>query len=647
MQHDRGPSGPNRRMATLVFALACAGVACQGSAHPPDSPPDDDIQHVAQAIVTPSCPYREVVAFDPGNHCDDLPHGAAPAGTWRGSKVIEPVEVGGVRGSYCRYRWQPASPSAQGRPPLRPFEGRIAQVDCPLVAANAPLPPRQYPPEAWQPRQQRLHEQEGRVTKLPVGQGSPVTVAVVDSAAHPYSSPQLDNSGHGRTMGRLIDELACPTGQPCPVQIANHLALQEVDEASKSDPADGGFYGTRAQLAAAVQQALDAWVATVTPAHTSRLVINLSIGWVPALDQNPRGGHGRTLPEDLVFQVLTRASCLGALVVAAAGNGAFTSSTGPIWPAGWEAQPAPGAQACQRFVDGDWPFAGDLTVADPYRPLVHAVSALDHSDQPLAIVRPGSIPRLLAHGMSAITSDPLRAPQHTLLLSGTSVAAAVVSGAAAALWSHTPALTAHGVANLLFTSGVPIPTAATELCLPGGCAKQPVRVSLCAAATALGGKRLPCATVAFGAGQTPDLPPPPPAQVYGPRKICIDVLGRETCTPLDVPRAATQYAAPEEPWVLPQPVPWCPSCRLTQATGVVDGVVEIPSYLGIVSADLYTSVAGTGPAMFLPVNAWFSTPLPGYGVAGVPSQAQAGLILFGAVGSFAVWGGAGELAVTP
>jgi hypothetical protein len=76
-------------------------------------------------------------------------------------------------------------------------------------------------------------------------------------------------------------------------------------------------------------------------------------------------------------------------------------------------------------------------------------------------------------------------------------------------------------------------------------------------------------------------------------------------------------------------------------------VVEIPSYLGIASADLYTSVLGTGPAMFLPINAWFSTPLPGYGVFGVPSQAQAGLILFGSVGRFAVWGGAGELAVAP
>ena len=284
---------------------------------------------------------------------------------------------------------------------------------------------------------------------------------------------------------------------------------------------------------------------------------------------------------------------------------------------------------------------------DAYRPLVHAVSALDYHDRPLAIVRPGSIPRLMAHGMSAITSDPLRPPQHTLLLTGTSVSAAVVSGAAAAVWSHTPTLTAHGVANLLFTTGVSIPTTSTQLCLAGGCAKNPARVSLCAAATELGGSRLPCATVGFGAGQSAALPPPPPAQVYGPRQICFEVLGRETCTPLDAPRVATAYAAPEEPWVLPQPVPWCPSCRLTQATGVVDGVVEIPGYLGIVSADLYTSVAGTGPAMYLPINAGFASWLPGYNAAAAPGQAQAGLILFGAVGSFAVWGGAGELEVVP
>ena len=517
------------------------------------------------------------------------------------------------------------------------------------MAAHAPTtpnPPTEYAPESWQPRQQRLHEQSGWMTKPPVGQGYPVTVAVVDSAVHPFASPALDNSGHGRTMGRLIDDLACPAGAPCPVQISNHLALQEVG-ASKANPADGGFYGTRAQLAVAVQQALDGWVAAVQSGRRSRSVLNLSVGWVSALDQNPRGAHGRTLPEDLVFQVLTRASCLGALMVAAAGNGAFTSTTGPIYPAGWEATPAPLPVACQRFVDSNWPYAGDLLVADSYRPLVHAVSALDYHDQPLAIARPGSIPRLMAHGMAAITSDPIRPPQHTLLLTGTSVSSAIVAGAAAALWSHTPTLTAHGVADLLFTSGVELPTVNTQLCLAGGCAKRPARVSLCAAATALAGSRQACTTVAFGAGRSADLPPPPPPQVYGPRQICIEVLERETCVPLDAPRVATAYAAPEQPWVLPQPVPWCPTCRLTQATGVVDGVVEIPLGLGIFSADLYTTVAGTGPAMYLPVNAWFSGPLPGYGAAAAPTQAQAGLILFGQVGSFAVWGGAGELEVVP
>jgi hypothetical protein len=641
--HSR-PISAHRRAATLALVLAGAASACRGEQSPGV---ELQVERVTQAIVTPNCPYREVVAFDPLRRCDDLPHTGSPVGVWRGAKVIEPVDVGNVRGSYCRYRWDPASPSSTVRPPLAPFESRIAQVDCPLVAANAPVPPRQYPSGAWLPRQQRLHEQTGWVSKLPAGKDHPVTVAVVDSAVHPFNSPLLDNSGHGRTMGRLIDELACPSGPPCAVQITNHLALREVDEATKLDPADGGFLGTRAQLAGAVQQALDGWVAAVAVGRRSRTVINFSLGWVPALDDNPRGSHGRTLPEDLVFQVLTRASCLGALVVAAAGNGAFTSTTGPILPAGWEAEPAPTKTACQRFVDAGWPYLGDLSVPDAYRPLVHAVSALDYRDRPLAIVRPGSIPRLMAHGMSAITSDPLRRPEHTLLLTGTSVSAAVVSGAAAAVWSHTPTLTAHGVANLLFTTGVTIPTTSTQLCLAGGCAKHPARVSLCAAATELGGSRLPCATVGFGAGQSADLPPPPPAQVYGPRQICFEVLGRESCTPLDAPRVATAYAAPEAPWVLPQPVPFCPSCRLTQTTGVVDGVVEIPDYLGVVSADLYTSVAGTGPAMFLPINAGFASWLPGYNAAAAPGQAQAGLILFGAVGSFVVWGGAGELEVVP
>ena len=51
--------------------------------------------------------------------------------------------------------------------------------------------------------------------------------------------------------------------------------------------------------------------------------------------------------------------------------------------------------------------------------------------------------------------------------------------------------------------------------------------------------------------------------------------------------------------------------------------------------------------MFLPVNAGFASGLPGYDAAAPPGQAQAGLILYGAIGSFAVWGGAGEVRSGP
>ena len=232
MQNDRGPIGPNRRTATLAFALACAGVACQGSEPPPDI--DTDIERVAQAIVTPSCPYREVVAFDPSKLCDDLPHSAAPAGIWRGTKVIEPVDVGSVRGAYCRYRWEPAQSVGPGPPAAAAV--RIADRAGGLPAGGgerARCPRGSTRPRPGCRASSGCTSRRGWVSKLPAGQGYPVTVAVVDSAVHPYASPLLDNSGHGRTMGRLIDELACPTGQPCPVKIANHLALQEVDEASQ------------------------------------------------------------------------------------------------------------------------------------------------------------------------------------------------------------------------------------------------------------------------------------------------------------------------------------------------------------------------------------------------------------------------------
>ena len=511
---------PHRQTATLATWFLCAAASCEGQR---EQAAPATVERVTQSIVVQDCPYREVVSFDPTSVCQPLPFRGTPAGVWRGSKVIDGVVLGGVSGAYCRYVWHPDSPGRNVRPPLQPFEQRTAQVDCPLVAPNAANPPTAYPPEDWLPRQQRLREHSGWVPALLTSGGLPVTVAVIDSAVHPHGSTSLDNSGHGRTMGRLIEDLACPQGQPCPVRIENHLALEEIGDA-RLDPANGGFFGTRAQLAAALQRALDQWVAAVRAGDQSRAVINLSLGWVPALDTNPRAISGRSLPEDVVFQVLNRASCLGALVVAAAGNGAFSSTSGPILPAGWEAQPAPGRLACGRYLDTTgpltwpyWPFLGDWSVRDDYRPLVHAVSAVDYHDQPLAIVRPGSMPRLVAHGMGAITSDPTRPPGHTLMLTGTSVGTAIVAGAAAALWSYAPTLTAHGVADLLFSTGVGLPTVSTELCLPGACARTPVRVSLCAAASALIGSRVSCRTVGFGSGRSPDLPAPAPTPELRPQ----------------------------------------------------------------------------------------------------------------------------------
>ena len=58
--HSR-PISVHRRAATLALVLAGAASACRGEKSPDVEP---QIEQVTQAIVTPNCPYREVVAFE-------------------------------------------------------------------------------------------------------------------------------------------------------------------------------------------------------------------------------------------------------------------------------------------------------------------------------------------------------------------------------------------------------------------------------------------------------------------------------------------------------------------------------------------------------------------------------------------------------
>ena len=377
--------------------------------------------------------------------------------------------------------------------------------------------------------------------------------------------------------------------------VANHLALARTSP-NVVNTAQGGFFGTQTDLALAIVRAVDAWrLAVTTPGATSqqrRLVINLSLGWDPSPSYGGSypGNSVAALPPPAraVHAAITHAVCQGALVIAAAGNqsGGSAPTMGPMFPAGWESKPAPGVAACQAF---EGPFfvsqVAGLQVfgASPgYQPLVHAVAGVDGADAPLSSTRVGGRPRLAAYAYHVVTSDGL---SHSDILTGSSMAAASVSGIAATVWGYRPSLTAAQVMALVYSSGLsldPSPAGAVkaDFCLSGACGTTAIRrVSQCRAvalACPTGAERCPATppsclgTTAPYAGEGPTwLESTWPAALEnvphssGALREDAACTSAQTCAPADS-KIENKYAMP---WVKPQPG-WtgCDVCALSDGT---------------------------------------------------------------------------------
>jgi hypothetical protein len=226
-------------------------------------------------------------------------------------------------------------------------------------------------------------------------------------------------------------------------------------------------------------------------------VLNLSFAWdsrfgglEPEVSQMP-------LAVRAVYRALQESSCLGVLVVAAAGNrgGGPEPETGPLLPAAWEQRPAPSPAECRRLFGGSrgggelsgGELSGDRR--DAYRPLLYAAGGVRSDGSRLFNARPGSLPRLAAFADHAVveSSQPDRP---TATVTGTSVSALVVSSAAAAVWYYRPELRSDEVMDTLYQAGEDL-GAAPQFCL-GGTPARPCpaarwsarRVSLCQAAAA-------------------------------------------------------------------------------------------------------------------------------------------------------------------
>ncbi|MEL6548085.1 MAG: S8 family serine peptidase, partial [Myxococcota bacterium] len=291
-----------------------------------------------------------------------------------------------------------------------------------------------------------------------------------------------------------------------------------------------------------------------------------------------------------------------ALVLAAAGNstGGSHSNSGALLPAAWSTHPAPTTGECVHDYFGE-PVQAELPPSFGERPLLYAVGGVDGRGAALANARRSAQPAIVAHADQAVTED-----QNGYLdgLTGTSVSTAVVSAAAALLWSYAPDLHADDVLTLIYESGETLGVADFGY---GGAAPVSVRrVNACQAlshaCTALGvcelseecpeWKRvLPEQPSDLQLGAFPGVKvfspmfPSVPQSVpmCGSRDVYADDPSALEIAPCPDLQYHNEFA---RPWTDPQPDdPRCPNCRAMRLRSVIvletDTVLDSSSVLGL------------------------------------------------------------------
>ncbi len=308
----------------------------------------------------------------------------------------------------------------------------------------------------------------------------PVRLAILDTQPSAIGGP--GTSDHGYALAVMAQDLlypcvigadgGCERGDG-PVTVGHRLALP-IDAFDWADPTvshineeEGGYFGTVDQLAEAVWRELDAWPGR----HESRLVLNLSLGWVGEYfgGKEDRVSH-MPVPVQSLFRVLEIAACRDVLVIAATGNrvGGPDIESGPLMPAFWHQRRAPREHECRVLMghsEGERPrnrsfrdkLADKLREGD--RPLLYAVGGVRYEGSPLINARPASESSIAAysdHSVVLATRGDRENPQLPSIFAGTSIGTTVVSTAAAAAWSVAPHWTRHQLMDELEASGQPL-----------------------------------------------------------------------------------------------------------------------------------------------------------------------------------------------
>ncbi len=412
--------------------------------------------------------------------------------------------------------------------------------------------PHALPAEVWKPLEQAWQTQ----MNLPDWDAGPnpeagsVRVAIIDStpAFLPGDGPAPGlASTHGLVMGNVVRAVACPNRRgeagPCSAGLMHELALPRVFGDSFMER--GGHFGTQGEFAVAVASALRRWR---DAGQAQPLILNLSLGWTAmhggALDDDARLGP------QLGLWVLDQAACDGALAIAAAGNRAHADGAGATYPAAWTGVPS---------------------LCDPERPPVYAVGGVDGRDLPLGVARPGSHPRLVAPAAHVLLrQEGETQPAGDVPLSGTSLAAAAASGAAALVWAWRPELDAAAVMALLYASGAPVEGLA-DIDLHGPMPRRRLDV---------------CASLDLACAEGDCVVPPPaclgrPADARADHAALLQALhGDGALVEGEAQVAAESLDVADAPYATPQPsVPQCPYCGIGggffygELTELPDGVL--------------------------------------------------------------------------
>jgi hypothetical protein len=614
MQRERDRSRRTQwlLLSIALVAAALAAAACRWSAPNlpnsacgvPTATPSAQSPLLAERALSRAmpgwqalgCPTTQALTEAPASGsggtpaCPDVDVDGSPPSTWVGSLI----EVGsGAGGRFCRYQLMESGGhrlvDARAFSALRERVGLDSkfrvELACPIVV---PLQDSGSDAEAreaaeyYEKRSAQIDRYfaEFKRPQLKVGTRrglqllpppkANVVVAVVDTAVVPYDQKELDRSQHGRAVGRMIARLACENPDTCAL-VRNYLGLPVFGNGREDrDPDKGGNRGTQPDLADAIRATLNEWERQPVAARP-RLIINLSVGW-HAVHERLDPSELRTLPvgkplayvsrpersslgSDYVRAVLERARCAGALIVAAAGNAIGDDRVLPVYPGGWETEPALSAEQCKR--------RGFLIPEDDTGPLVYAASAVDEYGAPLANTReapstklPGGLATRAALGQAIVSHDPRSPDGFTPLLSGTSMAAAVISGVAARKWREKPYLRAAQLMRALPTSSCGVDDhKKPNLCLKG----------------ADGAECLPrYEIVGANAAVCPPLPHrenPPSGERQPP---CETPTSSGTCPPSNA-----THRPLFEPWTWPQPgVPECVRCQLNW-TAVGQGHVNV------------------------------------------------------------------------